>query len=32
MILQPGNVLKEKSALDLFVERNLHENFSRSGE
>ena len=29
---QAGKVLKAKSALDLFIERNLHENLCRDGE
>lgn len=31
IVRQPGNVLKEKGAAKLFIERNLYEDFCRDG-
>ena len=32
IVRQPGNVLKEKGAARLFIERNLYEDFCRDGK
>lgn len=32
IVRQNGNVLKEKGAAKLFIERNLYEDFCRDGE